>query len=161
MPGLNKITKCGLGITASTTSPIPETIAAQLASSSCGKPFSSSALRYAFIIIEKGTSAPILAPASMSSLIDKGLPSRWFTPSITAAAFPLPPAIPAATGSFLSISIEMHSASLSFSKLARLHRLEIASMTVIAPFTAKLSVVNGIFLFVDDKYMLVSAKKQL
>ena len=97
----------------------------------------------------------------MRSLIDKGLPSKWFTPSITTAAFPLPPAIPAATGSFLSISIEMHSAPLSSISSVRLYRLEIASITEIAPLTARLSAVNGIFLFVDDKYMLVSAKKQL
>ena len=48
--------------------------------------------------IQYGTSAPIFTPRSISSFLERFKWNRRLTPTMTAAASELPPAIPAATG---------------------------------------------------------------
>ena len=53
----------------------------------------------------KGTSAPMPAPSAHSSLMESFAPYKAFSPTSTAAASALPPAIPARTGVFLWMMI--------------------------------------------------------
>ena len=147
IPGFHMITCLCIGSLGSTISPMPPIQAAALASSIPFSPVRTAELRLAFIIRENGTSAPTPAPISISSLRLKGDPIRAFTPSIHAAAFPLPPAIPAETGSFLSIVIS----NPSFTAAAPFCTAY-SSSTAATPLNARLLISTGIVSASVHKY---------